>query len=160
MTTTKTLDGKEYKLDERYSSDIYLQKKKYNPDILIIPFTSFGIGNRLNFEKIRVNDNNIEIGCDIYNENSAIVTALYEKDGKIIIEAEKDTKKEEKMKFVNKIIRKINFSDSLNDKLFISLLSNVFTDKQLEQFINEDDLEIILFNGLMYLKVRDKAYRL
>ncbi len=160
MTTTKTLDGKEYKLDGRYPSDIFQQKKKHNPDILIIPFISFGIGSKLNFEKIDHSHSQISLGDINSWETAALVTAFYEEDEKIIIEAEKDTKKEDKMKFVNKIVKKINFSDGLKDKIFIDILSNVFTDKQLEQFINEDDLEIILFDGLMYLKVRGKAYRL
>ena len=160
MTTTKTLDKKEYKLDERYPPEIFKKKKKYNPDILIMPFTSFGIGSKLLFEKIDHSHSQISLGDINSWETAASVTALYEKDSKIIIEAEKDTKKEEKMKFVNKIIRKINFVDSLNDKIFIEILSNVFTDKQLEQFIKEKNLEIVLFDGLMYLKVGEKAYRL
>jgi len=157
---TKTLDGTEFQLKERYPELRLTTTKKHLPEQIIIPFVSFGLGTRINFDKLNKNLVELEIGGITSNEKCASVTALYEKDGKIIIEAEKESKKEEKMKFVNKIVRKLKIGQGLSNKLFVKILSNVFTDKQLEQFIKEKDLEIILFDGLMYLKVNDKAYRL
>ena len=157
---TKTLDGAEFKLDTNYDYS-HLVKNKNKPEQIIIPFVSFGIGSKLNFDKPRELRTEIELGGLITDEDAATVVAFYD-DGKdnLIIELEKSTKKEEKMKFVNKIVRKLNISDNLNNKIFIDLLSNVFTDKQLESFIHKDSIEIILFDGLMYLKVGNKAYRL
>jgi len=158
--TTKTLDGIEFKLEEAYPIRLFQTKKKHQPAQIIIPFISFGIGTKINFNKIVKESVGVEIGGEFSDGNAASVTAFYEEGDKIIIEAEKETKKEEKMKFVNKIVRKLNFNEGLSNKTFIDMLSNVFTDKQLQEFMNEKDLEIILFDGLMYLKVGDKAYRL
>ena len=157
---TKTLDGKEFKLDETYPSSLRKIKKKHQPAQIISPFASFGIGTKLNFQDAKKESIDLEFGGELNDENAASVTAFYEEGDKIIIEAEKETEKEEKMKFVNKIVRKLNFKENLSNKVFIDLLSNVFTDKQLQEFIDKDDLEIILFDGLMYLKVKNKAYRL
>ncbi len=160
---TKTLDKKEFELEEAYPSSFYAQKKKHEPAVIIKPFVSFGIGSRLKFKESDLTTTSVEIGGQLFEDGAASVTAFYQdpkNPDKIIIEAEKNIHKEEKMKFVNKIVKKINLEGSLKDEMFIKILSRVFTDKQLEQFIKEDDLEIILFEGLMYLKVGKKAYRL
>ena len=160
---TKTLDKKEFELEEAYPSSLFTPKEKHCPAVIIKPFVSFGIGSRLKFKESSPDTTSVDIGNQLFEDGAASVTAFYQdpkNSDKIIIEAEKNMHKEEKMKFVNKIIRKINLGGSLKDEIFIKMLSRVFTDKQLEQFVKEKDLEIILFDGLMYLKVGEKAYRL
>lgn len=157
---TKDLNGKEYLLESQYPE--LTSSKKHNPEILIIPFCSFGIGARLTFEKLK-GDTEIEIHDDAtlsYLEHSAIITDFRQEGDKFIIEAEQNTKKEKKMEFVNKIIGKIDMNDSLSNEFFVDMLSNLFTEQQLQNFLNKDEIEILLFDNLMYLKSDDKAYRL
>lgn len=159
--TAKALDKTEYELDLTYPLEINIEDK-HKPGISIIPFLSFGLGTRLNFEKdTHIADTEIQ-GWEGYiiRPGDAVVTNFYEEDNKIIIEAQQKTDKEEKKEFLNKIIKKINLDNDYNEKLFVDMLSNVFTDKQLESFLSVDDLEVLLFDGLMYIKCGDKAYRL
>lgn len=171
-TTTKTIDGEEYELEEYcivHSENI----EKHKPEILILPFNSFGLGTRLNFEKPQ-DSLSIDLpGYGVSNEINyidyipigggeakAVVTAFYEQDNKIIIEAMEDTKQEEKKQFVDKIIKKIDFGDGLNNEVFVKMLSHVFSENQLKHFLDVDNIEILLFDGLMYIKCEEKAYRL
>ncbi len=155
---TKDLNGNEYLLDSQYQSTPV--SKKHDPDTLIIPFHSFGVGTRLTFEKLE-DDSEIYIGEEIaYRENSASITDFRKEGDKFIIEAEHNTKKEKKTEFVNKIVGKIDMDDCLSDEFFVDMLANVFTEQQLQNFLNKDDFEIILFDNLMYLKSENKAYRL
>jgi len=159
--TAKALDKTEYEIDLAYKSETNVADK-YKPNISIIPFLSFGLGTRLNFEKDTQRPDTEVQGWEGYiiRPGDAVVTNFYEKDDKIIIEAQQRTDKEEKQEFLNKIIKKINLDNNYNEKLFVDMLSNVFTDKQLECFLSIDDLEILLFDGLMYVKCENKAYRL
>lgn len=157
---TKDLEGKEYLLESQYAEIV--KDEKYDPAVLIIPFCSFGIGARLTFEKIE-GDTEIQVEEEMifrYRANGAIVTDFRQEGDKFIIEAETNTKKEEKMEFVNKIIGRIDMDDSLSDEFFVDMLSNVFTEEQLQNFLNKDEIEILLFDNLMYLRSEDKAYRL
>ncbi len=160
----KDLKGNEYLLDAQYAE--YTPSKKHSPGIIIIPFTSFGVGTRLTFEKV---ENDIIKGAEsdgpigfVCFENSAVVTDFRREGDKFIIEAQKDTKKEKKMEFVNKIIGRIDMNDNLSDEFFIDMFTNVFTEQQLQNFLNKskEELEILLFDNLMYLKSDNKAYRL
>ena len=90
----------------------------------------------------------------------AVVTKLFDDGEKVIIEAEKIVRDDDKKEILNKIIKKIDFDNALNNNLFIEMFSNVFTEEQLKHFLEQDDMEILLFDGLMYLKLGDKAYRL
>jgi len=104
---TKDLNGNEYLLDSQYAE--MTPTEKHNPEILIIPFNSFGIGARLTFVKIE-DATEIQVSEDInfrYLEHSAVITDFRQEGDKFIIEAETDTKKEKKMEFVNKIIGQI-----------------------------------------------------
>ena len=157
---TKDLNEKEYLLESQYAE--MTPSEKHNPETLIIPFTSFGIGARLTFEKIEA-ATEVEVDEVInfrYMEHSAVITDFRQEGDKFIIEAETNTKKEKKMEFVNKIIGKIDMDDSLSDGFFLDMLSHVFTEQQLQDLLNKDNIEILLFNNLMYLKVKNKAYRL
>lgn len=161
---SKSLDKTKYELDEVYPSDLLVVKKKHKPEIPIIPFLSFGLGSRLNFVKDTGKSDTEIAGWEGYliRDKDAVVTEFYQKGDKIIIKAKQSTKeeKEEKKEFLNKIVKKINMDNDYNEKLFIDMLSNVFSDKQLKRLLKEDDIEILLFEGLMYLKCGDKAYRL
>lgn len=157
----KDLIGNEYLLESQYPEAV--SSKKHDPETLILPFSNFGIGTRLVFEKIEGVDTEVVIDGTTaieYNESSAIVTDFRKEGDKFIIEAETDTKKEKKTEFINKIIGKIDMDDTLSDEFFVDMLSNVFTEKQLNDFLNKEDIEILLFDNLMYLKSDDKAYRL
>lgn len=159
---TKTLNKEKFELDETYSGWNGKPDKKHLPEIEIIPYVSFGIGTKINVEK-NPTDPIIELyeleGQRI-NPGMARVTRIFQKKEKVIIEAEIDTKKAKKMEFVNKIVKKINFKDGLKNNIFIKMFANVFSQKQLERFIKAKDLEMVLFDGLMYLKHKNKAYRL
>lgn len=157
---TKDLNGKEYLLESSWAE--MMPSEKHNPETLIIPFTSFGIGGRLMFEKIEADTEVVvEGGMGFrYMESSAVITDFRREGDKFIIEAEFNTKKEKKTDFVNKIIGKIDMDDTLSDEFFVDMLSNVFTEQQLQNFLNKEEIEILLFNNLMYLKSEDKAYRL
>ena len=138
-------------------------KKEHQPEILILPFSSFGIGTRLRLKRVDAfheEDYEIDGWGGLRYDSDAIVTKIYEENGKIIIDAETQTKKEDKVKLVDKIIKKVDFDNALNENIFIEILSNVFTEEQLKKFLEQDDIEVLLFKGLMYLKVGDKAYRL
>ncbi len=157
---TKDLNGKEYLLESSWAE--MTKEEKYNPETLIIPFTSFGIGGRLMFEKIE-GDTEVMVEGGIgfrYMDSSAVITDFRQEGDKFIIEAKFNTKKEKKNDFVNKIIGRIDMDDTLSDEFFVDMLSHVFTEQQLQNFLNKDDLEILLFNNLMYIKSGDKAYRL
>ncbi len=156
----KDLKGNEYILDSQYFEEV--SSKKHEPEILIVPFTSFGVGTRLTFEKIE-NDTEIQIDDLKYFESGAAVVTDFRQEGnKFIIEAEQNTKKEKKMEFVNKIIGQVDMDDNLSDGFFLDMLANVFTEQQLQSFLNKskEELEILLFDNLMYLKSDNKAYRL
>ena len=156
---TKDLNGNEYLLESQYPETL---SEKHNPEILIIPLCTFGIGTRLTFEKVE-SGTQIQVEGAIgfsYSENAATVTDFRQEGDKFIIEAENNTKKEKKMEFVNKIIGKVDMDDSLSDEFFVDMLSNVFTEQQLQNFLNKEEIEILLFDNLMYLKSEDKAYRL
>lgn len=164
--TAKNLEGKEFEIV--LAQEIPLMKKEHQPEILILPFPSFGIGTRLKMEPLdKVIGEEYEVETEegeswgvFRSDNDAIVTKVSEKNGEIIIEAETQIRKEEKKELVNKIIKKVNFDNALNENIFIEILSNVFTENQLEKFLKQEDIEILLFKGLMYLKAGDKAYRL
>ncbi len=160
----KDLKGNEYLLDSLYAEMIH--PEKHNPETLVIPFISFGIGARLTFEKVE-NDYGIEVeGAGPLNfkcmESSAVITDFRKEGDKFIIEAERDTKEEKKTEFIDKIVGRMDMDDCLSDEFFVDMLSNVFTEQQLQSFLNKnkDELEILLFDNLMYLKLDDKAYRL
>ncbi len=158
---TKDLDGNEYLLEYQYPEIV--SSKKHNPETLILPFSNFGIGSRLVFEKVEGVDGEIVIDGTTpieYNESCGIITDFRKEGDKFIIEAETNTKKEKKTEFVNKIIGKIDMEDTLSDEFFIDMLSNIFSEKQLNDFLNKEDIEILLFDNLMYLKSDNKAYRL
>ncbi len=156
----KDLQGKEFEI-ELAQENWEPIKEKHRPDKTIASFLSFGLGSRLRFEEIPEEDNVIIDYADVYiSKGDAVVTSLMDDGKRVIIKAEKlldDGKKEE---ILNKIIKKIDFDNALNDEIFIAMLSNVFTEEQLKHFLVQDDIEILLFDGLMYLKSGDKAYRL
>ncbi len=157
----KDLNGNEYLLESQYPEMV--SSKRHNPETLILPFSNFGIGSRLVFEKIEGDDGVTVIEGNLgieYNESNAIITDFRKEGNKFIIEAETNTKKEKKTEFINKIIGRIDMDDCLSDEFFIDMLSNVFTEKQLNDFLNKGDIEILLFDNLMYLKSDNKAYRL
>ncbi len=157
----KDLNGNEYLLESQYPDMV--PSKRHNPETLILPFSNFGIGSRLVFEKIEGADTEIVISENIqieHNKSSAIITDFKKEGDKFIIKAETNTKKEKKTEFINKIIGRIDMDDCLSDEFFIDMLSNVFTEKQLNDFLNKGDIEILLFDNLMYLKSDNKAYRL
>ncbi len=155
---TKTLDKTEYELEQAYP-DWDDPKKKHKPEINIIPYITFGLGSRIFFEISKETVSDTTDYTDQYIKG-AQVTAFYQKGNKIIIEAEKKIDKTKKIKIVNKIVEKIDFKKGLTNDLFIEMLSHVFTEKQLNQFLKQKDLEILIFDGLMYLKSNGKAYRL
>ncbi len=155
---TRALDKTEYELEQAYP-DFDDAKKKHNPEINIIPYLTFGLGSKMFFEISKeVMDNT----ADYTNQHfkGAQVTAFYQKGNNMIIEAEKKIDKTKKIKIVNKIVEKIDFKKGLTNDLFVTMLSHVFTQKQLNQFLKQKDLEILIFDGLMYLKSNGKAYRL
>ena len=155
---TKSLDKTEYQLECAYPTPGD-PNKKHDPEIIIIPFKTFGLGSMLFFEKSK-NDLMTEIDWETSFEQGAQVTSLYSKGNKIIIEAERKIDKSKKIKVVNSIVDKIDFKAGLGNEIFIKMLSNVFTDKQLNHFLEQKDIEILMFKGLMYLKSGKKAYRL
>jgi len=156
--TTKSLDKTEYELEQAYP-DWDDPKKKHNPEITIIPYQTFGLGSKIFFEKSEEPIGNMTDYEDKYSKG-AQVTSFYMKGGKIIIEAAQKIDKTKKIKIVNKIVDKIDFKTGLTNELFVEMLSNVFTEKQLNKFLKQKDLEILIFKGLMYLKSGGKAYRL
>ena len=116
---TKDLKGKEYLLNSQYPE--MTSSEKHNPETLIIPFTTFGIGAKLVFEKIE-GDTEIQVDGDsvsAYPIHGAIITDFRQEGNKFIIEAENNTKKEKKMEFVNKIVGQIDMDDSLSDEFFL-----------------------------------------
>ena len=157
-TTTKSLDGTKYELlNPWYMTD--KEEKKVMPEQIIVPFHSLGIGTRL---QLRKNIKDHAYGGIIVPDNagSAVITETYEKNGKFIIKAVENTRKEDKLYYANKVIKEIDFTQGLANERFVEMLSNVFTEKQLKKLLKAKDIEILLFDGLMYLKLGNKAYRL
>ena len=154
---TKGLDKKEYELNYGTFYEDDKVNKKHLPDINIIPFMSFGYGTRIPIKKclyeglIEPNDSEL---------NGAEVVAFYNRKGKFIIEAEQNTKNEKKRNYIKQIVNEVDFKQGLANETFVSMLTNVFSKKILKEILNADDIEILSFEGLMYLKVGKKAYRL
>ena len=97
----------------------------------------------------------------VFNPNGGVtVTDIHQENGKTIIEASENIHKEEKSKYVNKIMNEIDFSQGLNNERFVEMFSNVFTEERLKEILGSDDVEFLCFNGLMYFKLGDKAFRL
>ena len=155
---TKSLDKTEYELECAYPTPGD-PSKKHNAEITIIPFRTFGLGSIIFFEKSKNDLLSVEDWEDSY-QDGAQVTSFYQKGGKVIIEAEQKIEKTKKIKIVDKIVDKIDFKQGLCNDIFVQMLSNVFTEKQLNHFLEQKDIEILMFKGLMYLKCGKKAYRL
>ncbi len=155
---TKGLDGGKYELKYYTDYDGKQKYKNHQPDRIIIPFNSFGYGTRIPVREAKLRLNDIT-----YDENinkGAEVVAFYNRNGKFIIEAVENTKKEKKKKYVKNIMKEIDLTQGLANETFISILTNVFTKERLKEIRNAKNIEMLSFEGLMYLKVKNKAYRL
>jgi len=155
---TKGLDGTEYELNNPwFVTDEEIENIK--PEQIIVPFNTLGIGTRL---QLRENNKDRQYGPIMLPDNtgSAVITEIEEKNNQLIIKAVENTKQEEKLKYTKEIIKEIDFSQGLGNERFVEILTNVFTKEQLLKMLNADDLEILLFDGLMYLRLDNKAYRL
>ncbi len=159
---TKGLNNKEYQLEYCMEYDNKKIIKKHLPDINVIPFTSFGYGTLLPVNCI-IFDTGINMNenvNDLNQKTCAEITSFYNKNGKFIIEAERNTKKEQKKKYIKQIINEIDLRQGLANETFINILTNVFSKKNLKEILNTKNIEMLSFDGLMYLKVNKKAYRL
>jgi hypothetical protein len=67
---------------------------------------------------------------------------------------------ERKAEALRTIVPQIDFGNEILRDRIVEILSLVFLPEQLEEMLKEDAIEILMFNGFMYLKVGDKAYRL
>ena len=165
MKKTKSLSNIEYELDEIFNFEDNFKNVNniHLPEQIIASFKSFGINTDI---------------CIGYGEHSNLfyITAIEDEhdvklakvidirdidDDKIIIRCEcQKQDKEKKIRFVDSIVKEIDFRQGLCNEVFVKMLCNVFTEQRLKEIFECDDVEILSFNGLMYLKIMDRAYRL
>ena len=152
--TAKSLTGQVYELDDTIS-----ENSDTSAEQIIHPFESFGFGTRIQLldrtETYFVPYGDIDLDLD-----TARVSEWYDEGGKIIIKAVQLKRTRKKLQFVNGIIDRIDFKQGLGNAVFCEMLTNVFKEEQLQEMIDEEHIEILTFNGLMYLQVGRKAYRL
>jgi hypothetical protein len=151
------LDGNEHQLIAPLVDESTFEKHKAKQTI--IPFLSFGIGTKLSIDK-EDEYNLTSINGMLQGINSATVYDIRENNKKVIIKAKRKRDLDDKIYFVNQIINNIDFDNALTSDIFLKMFANVFTESELNEILACDEVEIISFNGLMYLKVNDKAYRL
>jgi len=155
--TTKNLEGEEFKLD---STIVDEEAEKHKPEQIVFPFRSFGVGTKL---QMRKNDKAfIYSGMVIDDEigNATVISVDEDEDGQVTIYAIEETEKDTKLKYLKEITKEIDFEQGMGNETMIKMLSNVFNERQLKEFLEADDIEILNFEGLMYLRHKDKAYRL
>jgi hypothetical protein len=165
---TKGLDKQEYLLDPPFKEEV--MPKKHYPEQIIATFHSFGIGTGLRMEGVKKRTSGLlEFPSDIIvdlevedelNQWSKVISIEDKGDTVIIKAVSREDKKEDKTKYINGIADKIDFKQGLCNEVFIEMLTNVFTEERLNEILEIDDIEILSFNGLMFLKIKDKAYRL
>lgn len=161
---TKSLSGIEYELDEVLDLDKELDSK-HLPEQIIISFSTLGKNMRLCVDYIDVSSPFVLAEIDgVPQIKSATITDIERLDGNMIIKCVSDEKenKEKKIKFLNSVIEHIDFKQGFSNKVFINMLSNVFTVERLKEILESDskDIEILLFKSLMYFRIKDRAYRL
>lgn len=161
---TKSLSGIEYELDEVFDMDKELDSK-HLPEQLIISFPTLGKNMRLCVDYIDVSNPFVLAEVDgVPQIKSATITDIKKIDDNMVIKCVSDEKenKEKKIKYLNSVIEHIDFRQGSSSKVFVNMLSNVFTVERLKEILECDskDIEILLFKALMYFRVKDRAYRL
>ena len=155
---TKGIDNTEYMLEH---SNAFFEPidDKFMPEQKIISLRTIGIGIRLNMRRnsLIMENNDIIFEEDIGN---AVIKEIKHENDRMIIYAEEKTYKKDKLKFVEKIIDEIDLKQGVSKESFINMFSNVFSEKMLNKILEQDKIEMLSFEGLTYLKVDDKAYRL
>ncbi len=169
--TTTGMDGKRYNLIRPKAG----KRRIHGPERLIMAFRSFGLGTKLNLgrrgktlDQVIVPTPGGSVPFYAFEDDEdpcrEEVVSVEQEGDKIIIEAiespRKRRRRKSKKRYVNKILEQIDFYEGLADKYFERMFMNVFTERQLESMLKARRMEILLFDGLMYLHVGNKAYRL
>ena len=164
MKLSKSITGKEYELNLIYDWDESFMNidMSHYPEQIVAAYTSFGINSKvcLGYEE----GSNLFFVVELDEEpqiKTARVIDVIENDEIVIIKCVGDEqKKEDKMKLVNEVINDIDLRQGLYNDVFIDMLSNVFSEERLKEILECDDVEVMIFDKLMYLRVKDRAYRL
>ena len=161
IPTSIGLDKTEYELETPFFEYVK-NEKNYLPEKKIVAFMSFGIGTTLcmDYKGFSSEILLMEVNNDP-TVKRAKVTNIEETENQVIIQPVSIKEpKEKKIKYVNKIIEKIDFKKGFCNKVFIEMLKNLFTQERLKEILEYESPEILCFNGLMYLKIKNRAYRL
>ena len=126
---TKGLDKMEYVLERIFPEESIQADIEHLPEQIIASFNSFGIGTSICVDYKE--GSNPMLILELYGEpqiKTAKVTNVKEEGENVIIEAVlKEKSKENKIKYVNKVINEIDFSQGLAKERLIEMLKNVFT---------------------------------
>jgi hypothetical protein len=164
MQKVKSLDGTEYVLDA--IGEIPLDKIKeeegiHEPDKIIARFDSFGINTKVCVDYGVSSLFSIFIGDDdLPLLKQANVTDIVEHGKTMVIYAEHKKVLGKKVKITEEILEEMDFRQGVGKEVMMNMFSNLFTKGVLKNILECDEVEFLMFNKLMYIKVGDRAYRL
>lgn len=165
MKKTKSLDNTQYELDEIFNFEDNFKDidNTHYPEQVIASFQSFGVNTPLCID-YGENSNLFYVMSidDDYNLKLVKVTEIKDIDGEsIVIKCERQKQdNEKKIRFVNEVFKEIDLRQGLCNETFVKMLCNVFSEERLKEILECDDVEVLSFKGLMYLRIKDRAYRL
>lgn len=169
--STTDLEGKEYILNHRQFTSSERVFKDIAPEQIIIAMPELKNGSVLLVDDTPklTKEEKDELKKDCYQQVIRYfhVDHICDLGDELVIEAVgkpylplSQEKMEKKAELLRKIAPRIDFSNEALRKKLAEILSLVFLPEQLENMLKIDQIEVLLFDNLMYLKVGDKAYRL